>query len=85
MNYITKPEVQAQVATYFGEAPANPKACAIIATSDATFCDTFKATDSTFAKSIHFWATPRKKCLDGSGDNCVPFVDWIKAWTEIKG
>ena len=30
---------------YFGEAPANPKACDIIASTDATFCDMFKATD----------------------------------------
>jgi putative spermidine/putrescine transport system substrate-binding protein len=87
MDYITSPNVQAQVAYYFGEAPANPKACAEIATlyQDTTHCDVFKATDADFAKSISFWATPRKKCLDGSGDNCVPFVDWIKAWTEIKG
>jgi putative spermidine/putrescine transport system substrate-binding protein len=85
MNYITQPDVQAQVATYFGEAPANPKACDVIAATDATFCDTFKATDSTFAEAVKFWATPRKKCLDGSGDACVPFSDWIKAWTEIKG
>ncbi|CAN5570035.1 ABC transporter substrate-binding protein [soil metagenome] len=84
MDYITSPEVQAQVAYYFGEAPANPKACPLI-TDDPTHCDVFKATDSAFAEAIHFWATPRKKCLDGSGDNCVPFSEWIKAWTEIKG
>ena len=84
MDYITSPDVQAQVAPYFGEAPANPKACALI-TGDATHCDVYKATDSTFAKSINFWATPRKKCLDGSGDSCVPFSEWIKAWTAIKG
>jgi putative spermidine/putrescine transport system substrate-binding protein len=83
MEYITSPEVQAQVATYFGEAPANPKACDVI--EDKTFCDTFKATDEAFAKSISFWATPRKQCLNGTGSDCVPFVDWIKAWTAIKG
>jgi len=84
MDYITSPAVQAQVASYFGEAPANPKACALI-TDPAGFCDTFKATDAAFATSIHFWATPRKACLNGKGSDCVPFVDWIKAWTEIKG
>jgi putative spermidine/putrescine transport system substrate-binding protein len=84
MDYVTTPEVQAQIAYYFGEAPANPKACALI-TDDPTHCDVYKATDSAFASAIKFWATPRKKCLDGSGDNCVPFSDWIKAWTEIKG
>ncbi len=84
MDYVTSPDVQAQVAYYFGEAPANPKACALI-TADATHCDVYKATDDAFAKSVKFWATPRKKCLDGSGANCVPFSEWIKAWTAIKG
>ena len=41
--------------------------------------------DADFASAVHFWATPRKECLDGSGDDCVPFSEWIKAWTEIKG
>ena len=87
MDYVTSPEVQAQVAYYFGEAPANPKACEQINTlyADATHCEVFKATDEAFAKSISFWATPRKECLNGKGSDCVPFVDWIKAWTEIKG
>jgi putative spermidine/putrescine transport system substrate-binding protein len=84
MDYITSPEVQAQVAYYFGEAPANPKACDLIV-DDPTHCDVFKAKDAAFAEAIHFWATPRKDCLDGSGDDCVPFSEWIKAWTEIKG
>jgi putative spermidine/putrescine transport system substrate-binding protein len=85
MDYITRPEVQSQVAQWFGEAPANPKACDLIEKDTPGFCDQFKAKDEAFAKAIHFWATPRKKCLDGSGSNCVPFSDWIKAWTEIKG
>ncbi len=69
MDYITSPAVQAQVAYYFGEAPANPKACAEIATqfADDTHCDVFKATDEAFAKSIAFWATPRKECLERQG------------------
>ncbi|MEP7202505.1 MAG: extracellular solute-binding protein [Ilumatobacteraceae bacterium] len=87
MDYITSPAVQAQVAYYFGEAPANPKACDEINTqfADPTHCDVFKANDSAFAQSIAFWATPRKQCLNGKGSDCVPFSAWIKAWTEIKG
>ena len=34
----------------------------------------YKATDDAFAKSISFWATPRKECLNGKGSDCVPFV-----------
>jgi len=84
MDYITSPEVQAQVAYYFGEAPANPKACDLI-TDDPTHCDVFRATDQSFYDSVYFWATPRSACLDGKGSDCVPFSEWIKAWTEIKG
>jgi putative spermidine/putrescine transport system substrate-binding protein len=84
MDYITRPDVQAQVAYYFGEAPANPKACDLIK-DDPTHCDVYKTTDKAFYDGLYFWATPRKQCLDGSGDACVPFSEWIKAWTEIKG
>ncbi len=83
MDYITKPDVQAQVAEWFGEAPANPKACDL--TTDKTHCDIYKAKDKGFYDGLYFWATPRKQCLDGSGSDCVPFSEWIKAWTEIKG
>jgi putative spermidine/putrescine transport system substrate-binding protein len=87
MDYITSPTVQATVAYYYGQAPANPKACDEIVKlyDDATHCDVFKAKDEAFAKSIAFWATPRKSCLNGKGNDCVPFSEWIKAWTEIKG
>jgi putative spermidine/putrescine transport system substrate-binding protein len=83
MDYITGPSVQAQVAEWFGEAPANPLACTM--TTDPTHCDTYKATDEAFYTSLSAWKTPRKACFDGRGDKCVPYADWIKAWTEIKG
>ena len=67
MDYITRPDVQAQVAAYFGEAPANPKACDLIE-DDTTHCDVYKATDKSFYDGLYFWATPRKQCLDGSGE-----------------
>ena len=46
-----QPEVQAQVADYFGEAPANPKACDLI-TDDPTHCDVYQATDEAFAERL---------------------------------
>lgn len=83
MDYITRPDVQAQVAEWFGEAPANPLACA--KTSDPGHCDTFKAQDEAFYSSLAAWKTPRKECYDGRGAKCVPYAEWIKAWTEVKG
>ena len=41
MDYIASPKANAAVAEWFGEAPANPKACDL--TADKTFCDTYHA------------------------------------------
>jgi putative spermidine/putrescine transport system substrate-binding protein len=84
MDYITSPEPQAQVAEYFGEAPANTQACSL--TSDTSFCDTYHAEDADYAAQIHYWTTPIEQCLDGRTDTkCTDYGDWTQAWTEIKG
>jgi putative spermidine/putrescine transport system substrate-binding protein len=85
MNYIETPSVQAQVATWFGEAPANLKACPIIAQTDPTFCDTYHATDTVFLKSLALWKVPLKDCGDSRGSVCKGYQDWLTAWTDIKG
>ncbi len=83
MNWITNPDVQAQVAEWFGEAPANTKACAL--TSDKGHCTTYHATDETYFKRIWFWATPQSDCLDGRTDTkCLPYAQWSKAWSELR-
>jgi putative spermidine/putrescine transport system substrate-binding protein len=83
MNWITSPEINAQVAEWFGEAPAQTLACDH--TTDKTFCDTYHATDATYAKQIHYWTTPQKNCVDGSGTNCTDYAEWTTKWQEIKG
>jgi putative spermidine/putrescine transport system substrate-binding protein len=84
MDYITSPKAQAAVAEYFGEAPANTKACDI--TSTANFCDAYHATDADFAEQIHYWTTPIEECLDGRTDvKCTDYGEWTQAWTEVKG
>jgi putative spermidine/putrescine transport system substrate-binding protein len=83
MDYIISPEAQAAVAEYFGEAPANTKACDL--TSEG-FCDAYHATDAEYAAQIHYWTTPIEQCLDGRTDvKCTDYGDWTQAWTEIKG
>lgn len=83
LNWITTPDVQAQVAEWFGEAPANEKACAL--TSDTGHCDTFHAADEAYFKQIWFWATPQSDCLDGRTDvKCVPYSEWTQAWSTLR-
>jgi putative spermidine/putrescine transport system substrate-binding protein len=83
MNWISSPEVNAQVAEFFGEAPANTKACEH--TVEPDFCDIYHATDEDFAAKIHYWTTPQKNCVDGSGDNCTAYNEWVDKWQQIKG
>ncbi len=83
MNYIISPDANAQVAEYFGEAPAQTKSCDV--TADKTHCATYHATDEQYAAQIHYWTTPQTKCVDGSGDNCTSYDQWVDKWQEIKG
>jgi putative spermidine/putrescine transport system substrate-binding protein len=82
LNYITSPDVQAEVATTFGEAPANLKACDSI----AEHCTQYHADDAAYYDQLHYWTTPTKTCLDGRTDvECKDYQEWVAAWTEIKG
>jgi putative spermidine/putrescine transport system substrate-binding protein len=94
MNYIVSPEANAEVAQYFGEAPAQTKACtpstlssaakAIGYPADTKFCDEYHAADPTFWKKVYYWQSPSADCGNGNSD-CKDYNDWVNAWTEIKG
>jgi putative spermidine/putrescine transport system substrate-binding protein len=84
LNWIASPNVQAQVAEWFGEAPANLKACAL--TTDKGFCKAYGAQDASFYNQLYYWTTPTAKCLDGRTNvTCTTYTDWSRAWDSIKG
>jgi putative spermidine/putrescine transport system substrate-binding protein len=84
MNHIISPEANAMATEYFGEAPANQKACAL--TSNPDHCDIYHATDESYFENVYYWATPQAECLDGRTDVvCKDFSEWTAAWTEIQG
>jgi putative spermidine/putrescine transport system substrate-binding protein len=82
MNYIDSPQAQAKVAEWFGEAPANLKACPL--TTDKNFCTKLHASDESWWKDIYYWTTPTADC-GGKGGTCKTQQDWVNAWTEIRG
>jgi len=82
MDWIVSPKVNAQVAEYFGEAPAQSKACAN--TKDPKFCAEYHAADPGFWKRVYYWNTPVADCGNGSSD-CKDYNSWVQAWTSIKG
>jgi putative spermidine/putrescine transport system substrate-binding protein len=83
MNWITSPSVNAQVAEWFGEAPAQSKACAH--TSDKNFCTDYHAADQAYSDKLYYWTTPTTHCLDGRGNICTNYSKWTQEWTAIKG
>jgi putative spermidine/putrescine transport system substrate-binding protein len=84
LNHIISPVANAQVAEWFGEAPANRLACQ--ETADPNHCQTYHADDARYASRIYYWTTPISACLDGRTDvRCTDYADWTAAWTEVKG
>jgi putative spermidine/putrescine transport system substrate-binding protein len=83
MNHIVSPEVNAQVAEWFGEAPSNALACDH--TADKGFCTTYHSADAPYWKNVYYWTTPTTQCLDGRTVKCTDYTAWTNAWTEIKG
>ena len=83
MNWITSPKVQAEVAEWFGEAPANRAACSHTAAKD--HCQIFHEGDQPYFSRVSFWTTPIKDCGDDRGAKCADYSQWVQAWTDIKG
>jgi len=83
MNWIISPKANAEVAEYFGEAPAQTKACD--QTVDKNHCTTYHALDQAYADKIAYWTTPTKDCGDDRGSVCKDYSAWTQAWTTIKG
>jgi putative spermidine/putrescine transport system substrate-binding protein len=83
LDHVISPEVNAVASEWFGQAPANSKACAL--TTDKNFCDIFHASDSEYWKDVYYWTTPTFTCLDGRTDTqCVPWSEWVGAWSRLR-
>jgi putative spermidine/putrescine transport system substrate-binding protein len=85
LKWISTPKVQAQQAIYFGETPANTKACPIMDKLSKGSCEQYHANaPAAYFKSIKFWKTPVAACGNGK-NNCMDYTKWQQAWTQLKG
>jgi putative spermidine/putrescine transport system substrate-binding protein len=96
MDWTMQPDVQAEVAVWYGAAGSNTLSCD--ATRDLLVDFYGKGADEAvdtvrygncgnveFLDSIHLWKTPVPNCGDGRGDVCIDYSEWTQAWTEIQG
>ena len=63
MDWIVEPKVNAEVAEFFGEAPAQSLACD--QTADKEFCTKYHADNPAFWKRVYYWETPLADCGNG--------------------
>ncbi len=86
VQWVSTAHVQAEQALSFGETPVNSKACAEMDALQSGSCHQYHAdeTGAAYFNTIKFWKTPLTTCDDGS-QNCVPYAQWVSAWTTIKG
>jgi putative spermidine/putrescine transport system substrate-binding protein len=85
VKWVSTPKVQAQQAIYFGETPANTKACPVMDQMSQGSCKQYHAdAPASYFDSIKFWKTPLADCGNGKND-CIDYNQWQKAWTEITG
>ena len=85
MAWVSTPQVQAQQAIFFGETPANTKACAVMDKLSPGSCAKYHLdAPASYFNTIKFWKTPSTDCGNGK-NNCMDYNEWQQAWTEIKG
>ena len=85
MAWVSTPKVQAEQAIYFGETPANTKACAIMnKLSPGSAAQYHCGASAKYFNSIKFWKTPVAQCGNGRND-CMDYTKWQQAWTQLKG
>jgi putative spermidine/putrescine transport system substrate-binding protein len=83
--YVSTAKVQAMQALSFGETPVNTQACAQMEALQSGSCAQYHAdAPGSYFDTIKFWKTPVATCDDGS-QNCIPYDQWVSAWTTIKG
>jgi putative spermidine/putrescine transport system substrate-binding protein len=83
MDWIASPWANSQVAVWFGEAPSNQVSCTL--EGMAEHCVTFHAEETDYWTNVWYWTTPTAECIDGRTDvECVPFTEWVNAWTALR-
>jgi putative spermidine/putrescine transport system substrate-binding protein len=97
MDWTMQPDVQAEVAVYYGAAGSNVGSCDEIRAflNDAYPGEGFDALVDTlrysncgnaeFLNSLYLWKTPSVDCGDDRGEVCMDYSEWTQAWTEIRG
>jgi putative spermidine/putrescine transport system substrate-binding protein len=90
MGWTVRPDVQAQMALWYGAAPSNRQACPLLRRSLgglAELADTLRfgyCGDEAFLGSLALWRMPTVECEDGRGRVCTGMPAWRLRWRSIR-
>ncbi|GAC1479916.1 MAG: ABC transporter substrate-binding protein [Candidatus Dormibacteria bacterium] len=86
MKWTEKPDIQDQVAEFYGATPSNAKACDILKKNIGDSADSdYHCGDNNFLKNIALWKTPLQECGDSRGNTCTDYTIWQQKWQEVRG
>ncbi|MEO6796420.1 MAG: ABC transporter substrate-binding protein [Candidatus Dormibacter sp.] len=86
MKWTEKPDIQDQVAEFYGATPSNTKACDILRKDIGDSADKdYHCGDDAFLKNIALWKTPLQQCGDSRGNTCTDYTIWQQKWQEVRG
>jgi len=80
LEHSLNPQLQGDLAAWFGSVPAVPSACEGNELLGETGCQT-NGIDNF--DQIHFWTTPVADC--GDGRECVPYYEWVTNYIAVIG
>lgn len=85
MQWASSPDVQAQVAEFYGATPSNTASCAKIeADLGAAGAAPYHCGDDGFVHDLYLWKTPLADCGNGKSD-CIDYSVWEQKFTEVIG
>jgi putative spermidine/putrescine transport system substrate-binding protein len=85
MEYSLRPDVQTQVAEYYGATPSNTASCDQLNKDLGADAANYHCGDDAFLSQVKLWKTPLSDCGDNRGQTCVDYSTWTNAWTAITG
>jgi putative spermidine/putrescine transport system substrate-binding protein len=83
MQYTLQPDVQTQVAEFYGATPSNTGSCTQLNKDLGSAAKIYHCGDDQFLSSIALWKTPQADCGNGSTD-CMDYSAWTEKWLEIQ-
>jgi putative spermidine/putrescine transport system substrate-binding protein len=87
MKWTMQPEVQAEVAAWYGATPSLETACApmVEQLGKKVTEEVYNCGDEEFLSDIELWKTPLPDCGDDRGEVCADYSEWTTRWQEVRG